>query len=134
VTGERTPLKNRAQGSHPERSAGGREYALGAPDQMLRQEIVSENEIRLILSGPLYGEAATEFEKRLEGLCDGLFATITLDLSMAVGITSAAIAKLVSVQRRLRAQNKSIRINGCSQTLSSIFTKIKLDTLIPITP
>jgi ABC-type transporter Mla MlaB component len=95
--------------------------------------MVSENETRLILSGPLYGEAAAEFEGKLETLCNGMFATITLDLSMAVGITSAAIAKLVSIQRRLLAQNRSIRINGCSEVLYGIFAKIKLDTLIQIT-
>ena len=100
---------------------------------MLRQEIVSENEIRLVLSGPLYGDAGAEFERKLEALCDGIFLVITLDLSMAVGITSPAIAKLVSVQRRLLAQNRSLRINGCSEVLSRIFTKIKLDTLIQIT-
>ena len=61
------------------------------------------------------------------------YVTVTLDLSMAVGITSSAIGKLVSAYRQLRAQNRSIRIHGCSETLYSTFQKIKLDTLIQIT-
>ena len=100
---------------------------------MVRQETISETETRLVVSGPLYGEAAAEFENKMEALCQGIYRTITLDLSMAVGITSASIGKLVHVQKRLVAQNRSVRINGCSEVLYGIFTKIKLDTLIPIT-
>ena len=100
---------------------------------MLRQEFVSENETLLVVSGPLYGEAGTEFEKKMEVLRESSYVTITLDLSMAVGITSSAIAKLVSVHRQLLSQNRSIRIKGCSEALYSIFQKIKLDTLIQIT-
>jgi anti-anti-sigma regulatory factor len=100
---------------------------------MVRQETISEAETRLVVSGPLYGEAAEEFEKKLEALCQGTYRTITLDLSMAVGITSSTIGKLVQVQKRLLVQNRSVRINGCSEVLSGIFAKIKLDTLIQIT-
>ena len=100
---------------------------------MLRQEMISESETRLVVGGPLYGEAASEFEKRMEALYKSTYLTITLDLSMAVGITSNAIAKLVSVHKRLLAQNRSLRINGCSEVLYRIFQKIKLDALIQIT-
>jgi len=99
----------------------------------LRQELTSETEVLLIVSGPLYGESAQEFEKKLETLGKSSYVTVTLDLSMAVGITSSAIGKLVSTYRQLRAQNRSIRIHGCSETLYSTFQKIKLDTLIEIT-
>jgi len=99
---------------------------------MLRQELVSETETLLVVSGPLYGQAAEEFEKKLESMFGGTFTTITLDLSMAVGITSPVIGRLVSVQKRLVAQNRSIRIRGCSEVLLNTFRKIKLDTLIPI--
>jgi len=100
---------------------------------MVRQEMVSETETILIVSGPLYGEAGAEFEKKIEGLADSTYVTITLDLSMAVGITSPAIGKLVAVQKKLRAQNRSIRIKGCSEALFRIFERIKLHTLIDIT-
>ena len=100
---------------------------------MLRQELISDVETLLVVSGPLYGEAGLEFEKKIETLRESSYVTITLDLSMAVGITSSAIGKLVSAHRQLLAQNRSFRINGCSETLYSIFQKIKLDTLIQIT-
>ena len=99
---------------------------------MLRQEFVSENEALLVVSGSLYAEAGWAFEKKIEALRESSYVTITLDLSMAVGITSSAIAKLVAVHRQLLAQNRSIRIHGCSEALYSIFQKIKLDTLIEI--
>ncbi len=100
---------------------------------MLRQEVISKTETRLVVSGPLYGEAALEFEKKMEALYESDFRTITLDLSMAVGITSPAIAKLVSLHKRLAGQNRTIRIHGCSAVLYEVFQKIKLDTLIQIT-
>ncbi len=100
---------------------------------MVRQEMVSETETVLVVSGPLYGEAGGEFEKKIESLGESSYVTITLDLSMAVGITSPAIGKLVALQKKLRAQNRSIRIKGCSEALYRIFEKIKLQTLIDIT-
>ncbi len=101
---------------------------------MLRQEMVSENETLLVVSGPLYGQAAEEFEKKMEFLCNSTYTTISIDLSMTVGITSPVIGKLVSIQKRLAAQSRSIRIKGCSEVLLTTFRKIKLDTLIPIEP
>ena len=100
---------------------------------MLRQETISEAETRLVVSGPLYGEAAEEFAGKMEALCKSNYRTITLDLSIAVGITSATLGKLVSVQKRLLVENRAVRINGCSEVLYGIFAKIKLDTLIQIT-
>jgi len=100
---------------------------------MVRQDIISEVETRIVVSGPLYGEAAVEFERKMDSVCESMYRTITLDLSMAVGITSSAIAKLVFVQKRLLAQDRSVRIRGCSDVLYGIFTKIRLDTLIQIT-
>ena len=52
---------------------------------------------------------------------------------MALGITSSAIGKLLSVYRRLQGKNKKLKIGGCSDVLLSVFRKIKLDTLIQIT-
>ncbi len=100
---------------------------------MLRREFVSETEIRLVVSGSLYGEAGYEFERDLEALSESSYVTITLDLSMAVGITSSAIAKILLLHKRLLAQNRSIKIRGCSEVLYSVFQKIRLDTLIEIT-
>jgi len=100
---------------------------------MVRQEIVSDIETRLVVSGPLYGEAGVEFERKIDSLSESPYRTITLDFSMAVGITSSAIAKLVFIQKRFSAQGRSVRIIGCSDVLYGIFTKIRLDTLIEIT-
>ena len=99
---------------------------------MLRVEKVSDDEITLIVSGSLYGEAGVDFEKRMETLSEGPYPLITLDLSMTLGITSSAIGKLLAIHRKLSAQNRKIRIAGCHATIYSVFTKIKLDTLIDI--
>lgn len=99
---------------------------------MLTVEKLSETEARLIVSGPLFGAAGVEFEKRMESLCESGYRAIVLDLSMALGITSSAIGKLLAAHKRLLVQNRTIRIDGCSDVLYSTFQKIKLDTLIQI--
>lgn len=100
---------------------------------MFSLEKVSQTELMLVVSGSLYGEAGAEFEKRLESLVETEYSTITLNLSMALGITSAAIGKLLGVRKRLAEQNKKIRIQGCNETLYQTFKKIKLDTIMEIT-
>ena len=100
---------------------------------MFNLEKISQTELMLVVSGSLYGEAGAEFEKRLELLGQSDCTTITLDLSMALGITSSAIGKLLSVRKRLVERNKTIRIKGCNETLYQTFQRIKLDTIIQIT-
>jgi len=100
---------------------------------MFTFEKVSTTELRLVVSGSLYGEAAEEFEKRLEMLAQSDYPTNTVDLTMALGITSSAIGKLVSARKKLVERNKTIRIRGCNETLYQTFLKIKLDTIMEIT-
>jgi anti-anti-sigma regulatory factor len=103
------------------------------PTGVLRQEKISETEIALVVAGSLFGEAGIEFETAMESFVETSYPTVTLDLSMALGITSSAIGKLMSVHKRLLARNRKLRIRGCSDVLFSVFKKIKLDTIIQIT-
>ncbi len=100
---------------------------------MLRQETISETETRLVVSGPLYGEAGLELENKIDSLATSSYSLIIFDFSMAVGITSAALGKLVALQKRLLEHKRTIRIAGCSEALFRLFQKIKLDTLVQIT-
>ncbi len=100
---------------------------------MFTLEKVSETELMLVVTGSLYGEAAAEFERRLDWLGQSDYLTNTLDLSLALGITSSAIGKLIAVRKKLLERNKSIRIKGCNETLYETFKKIKLDTIMEIT-
>ena len=100
---------------------------------VLRQEIVSETETRLVVSGPLYSEAAEALERRLESLFRNNYQTITIDFSLALGITSSTLAQLILVQKRLREQKRTIRIIGCNDMLYSLFQKIKLHTIMEMT-
>ena len=99
---------------------------------MLRQETVSQAEVVLIVTGSIYSEDGIEFEKKMDELCESRFQTITLDLSTVPSITSGAIGKLIAARKRLKEQNRIIRIRGCSDTLLKIFQMIRLDTLIEI--
>ncbi|HVO39345.1 MAG TPA: STAS domain-containing protein [Spirochaetia bacterium] len=100
---------------------------------MLRQETVSQAEVVLVVTSSIYSEDGIEFEKKMDELCESRFLTITLDLSAVPSITSGAIGKLVQVRKRLREQQRTIRIRGCSDALYKIFQMIRLDTLLEIT-
>ena len=100
---------------------------------MFSLDKVSESELKLVVKGSLYGAAALEFEKWLEVARESSYPTLILDLTMAIGITSAGIGKLLSLRKRLLDQNRTLKIRGCNETLYRTFTAIKLDKLIEIT-
>jgi anti-anti-sigma regulatory factor len=100
---------------------------------MFSLEKVSDTELMLVVTGSLYGEAGAEFERRLEWLAQSDYSTNTLDLSMALGITSPAIGKILATRKKLLERNKIIRIRGCNETLYETFRRIKLDTIMEIT-
>jgi anti-anti-sigma factor len=99
---------------------------------MFRQETVSGGETILTAMGSIGGETAVEFRRRLESIAAGRATTVTLDLTQATGMTSAAIGMILALRKKLVEQKKVLRIQGCSDQLLSIFKMIKLDTIIPI--
>lgn len=99
---------------------------------MVSQVDFSDKETVLVVNGPLYGQSETDFEKKLDELCEGAIATITLDLSRAVGFSSSLVGKLLAVHRRLLGQHRTIRIVGCNEALYSTFQMLRIDTLIAI--
>ncbi|HEY9594827.1 MAG TPA: STAS domain-containing protein [Spirochaetia bacterium] len=99
---------------------------------MLKRQQVSATELLLMVNGSLYGPAGVEFENALESIAGTSYETITIDLSKALGITSAAIGKILSVNKRLKEKNRTFRIHGCNEVLFKTFKAVKLDTLIEI--
>jgi len=93
---------------------------------------ISERETRLVVAGEMYGENAADLEKQLESVMGITAQTITLDLSLATGITSSALGKIVRINGRLNAESRELRIVGCSESLFRLFKMMKLDELIPI--
>jgi anti-anti-sigma factor len=100
--------------------------------RMFRQETVPNGEAILVVSGPLSGDAVSEFQRKMEDLCAGRFTTITLDLSQTPSIDSTALGKILFFLKRLTEQGKILKINGCSDGVYKIFQIIKLDRLIEI--
>jgi anti-anti-sigma factor len=99
---------------------------------MFRIETVPGDETILIASGPIAGESAAEFGKKIEALVAGRASTVTLDLSQTPAMNSEAIGKLLLLRKKLAEQKRVLRIRGCSDPLWRIFKTIKLDTLIPM--
>lgn len=99
---------------------------------MFLQKKVNKDEILLQISGPLNGEPANEFQKQLEELSTGAHKTITLDLSEVSSINSSCIGKILLFRKKLSEQDRTIRIQGCSDSLYNTFQLIKFDKLLNI--
>ncbi len=99
---------------------------------MFRQETISRYEAVLVISGPLSGDAVSEFQMKMEKLSAGEFLTISLDLSEATSISSAALGKVILFRKMLRDQGKTLKIDGCSKELYTMFKQLQLERLIDI--
>lgn len=62
----------------------------------------------------------------------GSFATVTLNFSEVSSINSSCIGKILLLRKRLSEDGRTIRIQGCSDSLYSTFQLIKFDKLVPI--
>ncbi len=99
---------------------------------MLRQETVSSREVILIVTGALSGPSVEEFHEKMEELCSGRFQKVTLDLSGAASINSAALGKLLYFRKRLDEHGGILQIGACSEGILRILKAIKFDQLISI--
>ncbi len=99
---------------------------------MFLKKDLSKDEIVLEISGPLNGEPANDFQKYLEDFFHGSQKIITLNLSEVSSINSSCIGKILLFKKKLAEQDRTIRIQGCSDSLYSTFQLIKFDKLLSI--
>jgi anti-sigma B factor antagonist len=99
---------------------------------MFLKKEISNDEINLQVTGPLSGEPANEFQKNLEELAAGSHKIITLNLKEVNSINSSSIGKILLFRKRLAEQDRTIQINGCSESLFNTFQLIKFDKLLTI--
>ncbi len=60
------------------------------------------------------------------------FATVTLNFSDVSSINSSCIGKILLLRKRLSEDGRTIRIQGCSDSLYGTFQLIKFDKLVSI--
>ena len=99
---------------------------------MVTHAAVSEHEVRVEVRGSLHGEIAAAFQTELETLLAGAYRTITLDLTHVGSISSSSIGRILLSRKKLAEQGRSIRIEGCSDTLLGTLRLIRFDRLVPI--
>jgi len=97
----------------------------------VRDESV-EGEVRLKVNGALNSEAAEKFQKELAELAAGNYRTIILDLREVPSINSTSLGKILLLRKALTEEDRTIRINGCSDALYNTFQLINFDRLISI--
>jgi anti-anti-sigma factor len=99
---------------------------------MFNVKHLSSDEVVLYVDGSLSGETTSEFHRQMDELVAGTYKKITLDLSRTPTINSSAMGKIVLFRNKLNAQQRSLQIHGCSESLYKTFLMIRLDTMISI--
>ena len=99
---------------------------------MFNVKQLSPDEVALYVDGSLSGETTSEFHRQMDELIAGPWGKITLDLSKTPTINSSAMGKIVLFRNKLNAQQRSLQIRGCSESLYNTFLMIRLDTMISI--
>jgi anti-anti-sigma factor len=94
----------------------------------------SRDEVVLAVNGPLLDEAADELQRQFAGLQAGGWAIVTLDLSKVKSISSQCLGKIVFLKKKLEESGRKLRVRGCDPDLYALFTSIRFDRIIDISP
>ena len=92
----------------------------------------SDDAVVLEVEGALTGPLADEFGYHVEQAAAGEHRSVTVDLAASPAIDSACIGRLLRASSQLRQQQRSFDIRGCSDSLYSALTALRLHEVIPI--
>ena len=99
---------------------------------MFNKKELSQDEIILEANGVLNSNTADDFQDYIEELIKEPYRTISLNLSEVISINSSCIGKILLFRKKLSEEGRTIRIQGCSDSLYNTFQLIKFDKLISI--
>ncbi len=92
----------------------------------------SGDEIVVELEGSLSGdESVLQLERLLVDLENSPYRTIALNCLKVPAINSSNIGKLFLFFNKLRAEGRTLKIKGCSDTLYRTFQLIEMENHIP---
>lgn len=90
------------------------------------------NTVSAKISGPITEADSSALNQLFKQLAESRQAVVRLDLSLVPLITSTGIGKLIVLYKRLKNQNRELRISGIHQNVLSLFTAINLDKMLTI--
>jgi anti-anti-sigma regulatory factor len=93
---------------------------------------VSDDEVILVVNGPLLQEATADFQAQIDVLMHSKHATVTLDFTNTTAIVSACLGKIIRLRSYLVESQRTLRIRGCSDNLYSMFVMLKFNTMFSI--
>lgn len=97
---------------------------------MFQTRKVSQDEIILLVSGSMTGEAVGLFENALDALRQSHYRKITLDLSNVTEVSSLFIGHILHSHRNLASQNRQVRICGYQAPVGDILKLLNVDKSI----
>ena len=99
---------------------------------MVARSTVSDDEVLLEVRGALQGTPASDFHATLAGLVKGPYKSIVLDFRDLVSINSSSVGLILMSRKKLAEQGRTIRIDGCSDTVYGTFQLLRFDRLVQI--
>ncbi len=90
----------------------------------------SNEEIVLIISGSMTGDAVRLFEKALDSLQNSSYRIITLDLTKVLDVSSLFIGHILQCHKNLALQNRVIRICGYPDSVGDIMRMLNVHDAI----
>ncbi|HHL71626.1 MAG TPA: anti-sigma factor antagonist [Bacteroidetes bacterium] len=88
--------------------------------------------IRAKLVGPIADSDASSLKEAFARLQQSNEKQVVIDLTYVPTITSSGIGKLISLYRKVNAQNREFRIEGIHESLKTLFESIHLDKLFKL--
>jgi anti-anti-sigma regulatory factor len=103
-----------------------------AAEPLFETRHLSDDEIEMIVSGSMTDDRVHLFERSLNILSHSSYSTITLDLSQVTEISSLFVGHVVQSQKKLAAENRTIRIFGYPEPIGELLFMMGIDKLIDI--
>lgn len=91
-----------------------------------------DNELTVKLRGEMDAQGCAKIRSELENICLKTQPQITLDIKQVSFIDSSGIGAIVFLFKRLKQQNRSMKIIGVQGQPQQLMTLLRIDAAIPL--
>ena len=99
---------------------------------LLKTVHLSDKEVLLLVTGSMTSDRVNIFERSIRILCKSAYTTITIDLSEVDEISSLFVGHILECHKQLIAENRKIRIRGCTESVAEVLFLMHIDKSIEI--
>ena len=98
----------------------------------IEKQIVSDSELILKLNGEMDAYNCANARKDFEELATSSVHNITIDMSHINFLDSSGVGVIVFLFKRLREQNRTLKLVGANGQPQELMTLLRIDSAIPV--